>query len=176
MKFGIPKTTEKKIIRLILRTLPIIPGPELYDIFTDLDEGKKSINKKIDKAYSSLRETSELINDLECDLVERTEKIKELKEKYEDYSKLAEIEEEKIQPLLKQLDKTVGKGKIAERLISFFINIIAGIFIFILGVWASPKVNSWINNDSKKGSEKVINYDKINHLLDRVQDSTKKSN
>jgi len=113
----IPKETTHKIARLLLRTIPIIPRPEIYDIFIDVRKGDKSINEKIDKAYESLKETSQLINGLEKELIERTDKVKDLKTKYEEYAKLAKIEEDKIQPLLSQLEKTMGKGKLAERII-----------------------------------------------------------
>lgn len=147
MKIGIAKSTTNKIVRLLLRSVPIIPAPELYDIFNDLNESKKSINEKIEKAYSSLKDTSDLIEDLQKDLTDRTEKVKQLRDEYERYSKLAEIEEDKIKPLLIELDKTVSKGKNIERWVSFGINIIAGIILFVLGVWLGPKI-------SEKFSEK----------------------
>jgi len=148
---------------MILRTMPIIPGPELFDIFIELREGKKSINTKIEKAYKSLKETSKLIADLESDLNERTEKVKELKETYEEYSKLAEIEEEKIQPLINQLEKTVGKSRNIERVVSFFINLIAGFLIFVLGIWVGPKVKALIwPNQSKSQTEQAIKKDELN--------------
>ena len=80
----LPTETTHKIARLILRVIPIIPGPEIYDIFVDIRKGDKSINDKIDKAYESLKETSELIDGLEKELLERTDKVKELKGKYEE--------------------------------------------------------------------------------------------
>jgi len=163
MKLGIPKKAERNITRMILRTIPLIPGPEIYDIFVDLKQGKKSINEKIEKAYISLKDTSELISDLENDLIERTEKVKDLKEKYEEYSKLTEIEEEKIQPLLNQLEKTVGKGKIAERIISFFINLTAGVLIFILGIWVSPKIKNWYNKNNTQIEVKKTEQPEINN-------------
>jgi ABC-type multidrug transport system fused ATPase/permease subunit len=140
----ITKTLTNKITRIILRTMPIIPGPELYDLFIELKDGKKTINSKIEQAYKSLKETSSLVSDLETDLIERTEKVKELKETYEEYSKLAEIEEDKIQPLISQLEKTVGKSRNVERVVSFFINLFAGLVIFIIGIWAAPTVKNWI--------------------------------
>lgn len=140
----ITKNLIDKINRTILRSIPFLPGPQLFDLFIELKEGKKSINSKIEEAYKSLNETSGLITELENDLKFRTEKVKELKETYEEYSKLAEIEEEKIQPLLKQLEKAVGKNRNVERLVSFFINLIAGLLIFVLGIWAGPKVKEWI--------------------------------
>ncbi len=159
----ISKTLARNISRMILRGLPLIPGPELYDIFVELKEGKKTINSKIDKAYNSLKETSELISDLESDLNERTEKVKELRDTYEEYSKLAEIEEDKIQPLLNQLEKTVGKGRNIERIVSFFINLVAGIIIFILGIWFSPKIKELIRGDeiSSQQTEKPTIEQKV---------------
>jgi len=142
MKLKIPKKTTNNILRLLLRSVPIIPAPELYDIFKDLNESKKTINEKIEKAYLSLKETSDLIEDLQKDLTNRTEKVKTIRDEYERYSKLAEIEEEKIRPLLIELDKTVNKGRGLERWVSFGINIIAGILIFSLGIWLGPKISA----------------------------------
>jgi len=149
MKIGIAKSTTNKIIRLLLRSVPIIPAPELYDIFSDLQQSKKSINEKIDKAYNSLKDTSDLIEDLQRDLSDRTEKVKQLRDEYERYSKLAEIEEEKIKPLLIELDKTVNKWKGIERWFSFGINIIAGIILFELGIWLGPKISEKLADKPK---------------------------
>jgi len=149
MKIGISKSMTNKILRLLLRSVPIIPAPELYDIFNDLQESKKSVNEKIDKAYNSLKDTSDLIEDLQKDLTDRTEKIKQLRDEYERYSKLAEIEEEKIKPLLIELDKTLNKGKNIERWISFGINVIAGIILFVLGIWLGPKISEKFTDKPK---------------------------
>ena len=165
MKLGIPKKAERNITRMILRAISIIPGPEIYDIFVDLKQGKKSINEKIEKAYISLKDTSELISDLENDLIERTNKVKDLKEKYEEYSKLADIEEEKIQPLINQLEKTIGKGKVAERIISFFINLITGILIFLLGIWVSPKIKKWYNKNNTQIEVQKTEKTEINNVI-----------
>ncbi len=158
----ITKPLSDKIARMLLRTMPIVPGLELYDIFIELKKGKKSINSKIEQAYKALKETSNLISDLENDLNERAEKIKILKDVYEEYAKLAEIEEDKIQPLLNQLEKTVGKRRNIERVVSFFINILAGLLIFILGIWAGPRVKAliWPEQD-KQQIEDVINEGEI---------------
>ncbi|KRT15954.1 hypothetical protein ASU31_10625 [Pedobacter ginsenosidimutans] len=139
----IPKSTIDKVIKLFLRTLPLIPAPELYDILNDLKKSKQDINEKINKAYVALRETSELVDELQKDLTERTDQVKRLSDEYERYSKLAEIEQEKIQPLLIELDKTVNKGKYQERWVGFVINIVSGIIIFILGIWLGPKISEF---------------------------------
>ncbi len=87
----------------------MVSGPELFDIVIELKEGKNTINAKIEEACKSLRDTSNLISEIEKDLNERTEKVRELKEIYEEYSKLTEIEEDKIQPLLNQFEKNNRK-------------------------------------------------------------------
>ena len=162
------KNISNKITRMILRFMPILPGPELYDIFIELKDGKKSINSKIKQAYNSLKETSNLVADLEIDLKERTEKVKVLKETYEEYSKLAEIEEDKIQPLINQLEKTVGKSRNIERVVSFFISLFAGLLIFVFGIWAGPGVKRWIWSNDKV--EQTVNFKNVNERnMSRVE-------
>lgn len=97
-----------------------------------------------------------MINELETDLSNRVNKLNELKTTYERYSKLADIEGEKIKPLMEQLEMTMGKGRNLERLVSFGINILAGLLLFILGIWASPHVKDWFNNP--KNETEQINY------------------
>ena len=72
-------------------------------------------------------------------------------------AKLAQIEEDKIQPLIAQIEKTMGKGKLAERIISFLINIGAGILIFIAGIWLGPKVQSMFSLDDESNSTEIEN-------------------
>jgi len=137
------KSTMDKLIMLVLRTLPIIPAPDLYEIFKELNTSKFSIDTKIDRVTQSLKESSMLIQELQEEMQYRSEKLVELKERYENYEKLAGIEEDKIQPLIGQLELVVNKGKNAERIISFAINIIAGLIIFVIGILLGPTVQSW---------------------------------
>ena len=71
----IPSSTTKHIIRALLKSIPLLPRPELYDIIEDLKRSRTSIDEKIQRAYNSLQETSLLINELEESLKERTEKL-----------------------------------------------------------------------------------------------------
>lgn len=151
----VPKSTNTKLIRLLLRSIPFIPGPEIYDLFDDIKDSRKTINQKIDRAYASLKETSELVDELHSELEERTSKVKELKVKYEHFSKLAEVEEEKAKPLIDEIQKSLGKNKNKEVVIAFLINIIAGILIFLLGIWLGPKITDWI--DKKDETDNIEN-------------------
>ncbi len=64
-------TLSKHLSRVLLRMVPIVPGPELYDLLNDLTKSRTSIDQKITKAYDSLQETSTLISELEEGLKER---------------------------------------------------------------------------------------------------------
>jgi predicted RNase H-like nuclease (RuvC/YqgF family) len=130
--------------RVLLRMLPFVPGPEIYDLIFDLSKSRTSLDEKVKKSYESLHETSTLISELEDGLKERVEKVEKLKEEYDRYSALAELEEDKAKALVTQLELTIGKGQPKERLISLFLNITAGIIVFVLGVAASPYVSKWL--------------------------------
>lgn len=135
-------STFKHIVRAFLRTILIIPAPELYDIIEDLRRSKQNIDEKINKAFISLQETSNLIEELQKSLTERTEKLKYLQHEYERYSKLAEIEEEKAKPLIEQLETSLQNSSKKERLASLIINLIAGIIVFILGILLGPIIKN----------------------------------
>lgn len=141
---GKAKIIVKRTSRVFLRMLPFIPGPELYDLIVDLSKSRTSLDEKVTKAYDSLHETSTLISELEEGLKERVSKVEKLKEKYDRYSALAEVEEDKAKALIAQLELTIGKGQPRERLISLFLNIAAGLLVFILGVFASPHLIKWL--------------------------------
>lgn len=152
----ITKDTILRILRLSLKQTPL--AFFAVDVFDELNKSNNITNEKIDKAFNSLKETSILLEELQKDLTERTEMVSKLKNDYEHYSKLSEIEKENIKPILLELSKTVNKGKGRERWISFAINIIAGILLFILGVWLSPKVTGLFNNEkTNQQIEQTIN-------------------
>jgi len=134
------QSTIKNFLRVLLRSIPFIPAPEIYDIIEGLKRSRVSMDEKIKKAYDSLQETSNLISDLEIDLKERTRKLLVLREECDRYSKLAEVEEEKVKALLQQLEFSLSKGKARERWVSFAINLAAGVIIFIIGILASPMI------------------------------------
>lgn len=56
------------------------------------------------------------------------------------YKGLASIKEEEAKALLKQLEETLNQGQSRERWIALGINIVAGLLVFLLGVFLSPLV------------------------------------
>jgi len=117
---------------------------ELEYLLEYLTENEESFGRKIDRAYDSLQETSRLVERLESKLKLKIESVEKLKTELDRYSKLAELERPKVEALITQLDLSVSKGKTKERVYSFLINIIAGLVLFVFGVWASPFIKALI--------------------------------
>ena len=133
----------KILLKILLRSLPLIPAPELfYELISELKISKKTMDSKIEEANESLKQTSRLIDEIEQILTERSKKLAVLREEVERYSKLAEVEESQARAIVYQLEKAVSKGHIKERWVSFIINIVAGLIIFFLGVFISPYLNN----------------------------------
>jgi len=134
----------RHIRRILLRMMPFIPAPEIYDLINDLNKSRTSLDEKIDRAYESLQETSSLISELEKGLKDRVNKVERLKAEYEKYSKLAEIEEDKARALIQQLELTIGMGRLKERVVSLLLNLIAAVIVFMLGVIFGPALTKLI--------------------------------
>lgn len=139
----IRQSTKRILTRALLRSIPLFPGPDIYDLIVDLRKSRTSIDEKIDKALESLHDAAKLVDELEESLEERTQKLNVLRQEVERYSKLAEVEEDKAKAIVQQLEFSINKGKNAERWVSFAINLIAGIILFVLGLLLSPLVKSW---------------------------------
>ncbi|MGN4756446.1 hypothetical protein ACTFRK_11210 [Bacillus cereus group sp. MYBK227-2] len=136
-----------KIFKKNLLQALVTPTPTLLqEIFNELHESEVSIDSKIEKVNASLKETSQIIKELEIELTERAQRLDLLQIEYERYSKLAAIEQEKASALLSQVDHSVNKGKRSERWAGFWISTLSGLFIFILGLILSPILTPWITN------------------------------
>jgi hypothetical protein len=115
---------------------------EFINLLQELTETEESFSRKIDQAYDSLQATSNLIERLETELTIKLQHLSKLKEDYERYAELAQVEEEKARALLKQLELNLNKGKGSERWMAFLINIVAGLIVFVIGVAVGPWVQS----------------------------------
>ena len=140
------------INRYLYRTLIKMFTPSVSKDFEhlleDLSENEESFGRKIDHAYTSLQSTSNLVERLESELNTKIENLTKLKEEYERYSALAQVEESKARALLSQLDASLNKGKVSERVIAFFINLLAGAILFVAGVALSPYVTKLLGISS----------------------------
>jgi len=125
--------------------LPFTTGlPGLYDLVRALSEQRTELDQKVLKAQEALRDTHSLLSELEQGLKDRSQKLEEIRDKYEEYSKLAAVEEEKAGPVIRRVELTMGRGKSRERIISLVLNLIAGLAVFVLGVILGPKLKAWL--------------------------------
>ena len=85
-----------------------------------------------------------MIGELEKSLKEKTEKLTSSRQEYERYSKLAEVDKDKAEALIQQLELSLGKGRKREYWVNLLINLTVGIIIFILGIWFSPIIRAWL--------------------------------
>lgn len=128
-----------EFLRLMLRAvLGPLAGPQLYDILRDVQKSRTDLDVKVRKAADSLAEASTLVAELQAELSERFEKVGRLREEYERYQQLAQVEEGKAAALIKQLEATLGRGRGRERWVALGIHLFAGLLIFILGIVLSP--------------------------------------
>ncbi|TFE02873.1 hypothetical protein [Jeotgalibacillus salarius] len=116
---------------------------DTYDLIEDLKRSRTSIDIKIEQVNASLKETSTVIKELEEELSLRTEKLKKLQIDYEKYSKLAAVEEDKAAAVIEQVKSTLVLGKSKDRWFSFGLNIVAGLILFVLGLFLSPLITNY---------------------------------
>lgn len=134
----------ENLSRIILRMVPLIPAPEIYDLITDLSKSRTDLDKKITRAQGSLIETSELIAELESGLNSRIAQLQRLKNEYDQYSKLAEVAEEEASAIVRQIDSAIGRNRGKERIIALALNLLAGVIVFVLGVLLGPSITRWL--------------------------------
>ncbi|MDR3578659.1 MAG: hypothetical protein P4L44_01710 [Oryzomonas sp.] len=140
----IDRALQDKMWRLLLRWIPIIPAPEIYDLLRDVKRSQDDVDSQVTEAIESIQRTSTLVTRLEESLKERAAKLELLQQEHERYSQLADIESTKAHALLTQIETTLDKNAWKERWFAFGINIAAGLIFFILGVIFSDSLkNLW---------------------------------
>lgn len=131
-----------KVARLFLRSLPLLPGPEIYDLLKDLQRSRGELGQKVNRAAAVLEDASTLVAELDGELTTKVGQVEKLKAEYDRYQQLATVEEGKAKALIEQLQLTVGAGRSRERWIALALNLVAGIIVFVLGVWLSPWIKT----------------------------------
>lgn len=130
------------LLRLMLRTIPLLPAPELYDLIRNVTRSQVDVDKQVNEAVSALTRSSELIDNLGQTLKEREAKLRELQLEYDRVSNLASLTKEQGEAVAISLQKVLGKTQSRERVISFLINVLAGLVLFVIGVFAADFVKS----------------------------------
>lgn len=145
MKVKFNKETRDKIWALGLRLLPIVPGPELYDLVTHVTKSQSDFDKQVAQAVESLRNTSSLVSTLQQGVEEKMAKLQRLQQEHEKYTALAQIEAKKAEALLRQVETTLGRGQIKERWVALAMHLGTGLVFFILGVSLSDPFKHWLD-------------------------------
>lgn len=128
------------MLRLTLKSSLIVPGPELYDLIRSVRRSQDDVDQQVREAVDALSRSSQLIDSLGNTLREREAKVRELQAEYQRVSHLASLTAEQGEAVAKSLEQVLGRTQTKERVIAFFINIIAGLILFVLGVFASDWV------------------------------------
>ena len=143
------KDLYEKFLKLLLRSLPFVPGPEMYDLIASVRKSQGDIDQEVEAALKSIQDTSSLVKKLEDGLKDRASKLELLQKEHKKYSQLAEVEAEKAQALISQIKDTLGESAARERYISFAINLVAGFLLFLFGVFAGPWIQSLLGLGGK---------------------------
>ena len=138
------KGLKDSITRAVLRLIPIIPGPEMFDLVVQLTKSQKDVDTQVTEALESLKKTSALASQLEKSLEERADNLTRLQAEHDRLAGLTKIQAENATALLQQVEDTLGRSRGRERWIAFVINLLAGVVIFVLGVIFSDSLTNFI--------------------------------
>ncbi len=83
----VPKALMNQLFRVMLRMLPLLPGPELFDLIVEVQHSRSALDEKVQRATESLRESAKLVSELEQAIQDRLEKVERLRSEYERFSK-----------------------------------------------------------------------------------------
>ncbi|NBW07707.1 MAG: hypothetical protein EBR82_06740 [Caulobacteraceae bacterium] len=131
------RTTYEALLKIVLRSVPIIPAPEVYDLIRSVGKSEKDIDDQIREAFAALSASSALVDRLKTVLQEREGKLKALQAEYARVSTLATLTEDQAKAVADSLEGVLGRSAVKERVIALLINVIVGLAIFALGVFAS---------------------------------------
>lgn len=140
------KSVGVALLRLTLRMMPFFPAPEIYDVIRSVRRTQDDVDKQVQEAVDALSRSSQLIDNLGKTLNQREEKLRELQAEYNRVSQLASLTAEQGEAVAISLEKVLGRTQNRERAISFVINIVAGLLLFVVGVFASD----WVKNFPKQ--------------------------
>ena len=110
-------------------------GIDIISLVSKLNYSERDLDRQVEEAMGALNKSSELISQLEVTLEGRAAKLQRLKSEYERVSRLSEVTAAQGEAVTKTLENVLGKNQRRERWIAFVISLIAGLIIFVLGVF-----------------------------------------
>lgn len=138
------KATNDALLRFALRALPLFPAPEMYDLIRSVGRSEKNLDREIKEAFDALSKSADLVDNLGTMLREREDKLLALQAEYERVSELSKLTQAQADAVAKSLEMAMGRSANRERLIAFGINIVAGLILFLIGVFASDLVQGLV--------------------------------
>ncbi len=115
-------------------------GLEAFALIKNLQESQTDLDKQIQKTVGLLSKSSQLITTLETTLKERENKLRTLQQEYKRLEGLTTLTAEQSRAITDSLSQLMGRSAKKERWVAFGINIVAGLIIFVLGVFSSDPV------------------------------------
>jgi hypothetical protein len=146
-KLKFDKNVRDRFWRAFLRSIPLFPaGPEVYDLLKAVRQSQNDFDQQVTEAAEGLQKTSELITALEQGVKERMSKLEKVRQDYDKYSELAQIESKKAEALVKQIEFALGKEQRKERWIALAMHLGVGFVFFALGVTVSDLFKAWASH------------------------------
>ena len=130
----------RQALRVALRSLPLVPGPELYDLAAMITKSQSALDAQISEAVDALRKSASLITNLELQMKERTEKLGALQDEHKRLTALSTVTADQVTALATQINLAIGRSKKWDWAVALIINLAAGFVIFILGVFLSDTI------------------------------------
>jgi len=130
------------LLRVVLRSIPLVSVPEVYDVIRALRENETSVDKQVQEAVEALSRSSHLIDDLGRTLKEREKRLCDLQDEYKKTTALASMTFEQGEAVAKALADVLGQSRTRSRIEAFAINIFAGLVLLVIGVLISDWVKS----------------------------------
>lgn len=146
----IDRAVREKAWRAFLHYMPMVPGPELVDLFKQITRSQRDVDDQVREALESIQRTADIVSTLDESLKDRAARLDDLRKQHHHLSQLTSIEAEKAAALLKQVETTVGKHRAREHALGFFLHILAGIVLFILGVFLSDWFKGLLHSASTR--------------------------
>lgn len=114
----------------------------LIDVALGLKKSEQSVDDQIKEAFESLTKSSALVEKLSGLLKAREEELKKVQTEYARVSALAEMTAPQAEAVLQSLQTTLNASAVKERIYAILINVVVGLFLFVLGFFASD----WLRN------------------------------
>jgi len=126
----------------LVMMIPFVPANEFKAVLEAIQKTEADIDRDVENAVDAIRKSSDLITSLELKLRDRFALLEKVKAEHKKLSELSSITKEQTLALSEALRDTIGRASRKERLISFLINLFAGIIVFLLGAIVGPTLTS----------------------------------